>query len=247
MSDRYNRQEKIENWQQEKLSNATVKIVGCGALGNVVGPILTAIGVGSIEFYDFDKIEQHNLARQWMFREEDVGKLKAEVLQDRLRERNSEIVINGYPERIDEDSYEFLLDGADVLMDAVDNVRARYWINKFAIDNDVPLVHMGSSPLGGEVCVITRDVPCLNCIGTFSDLKIEDPESCTNVVEASIADTNAIIGSIGASQARILLLGLPEEKNAIIEPMLYLKIRSARNKFSQIHHEKKPDCEICGN
>ena len=134
-----------------------------------------------------------------------------------------------------------------MIVDCVDNIRARYWLNKYAIDNDVPLVHMGTSPLGGEISVITKETACLNCTGYFEDLEIETPESCINVKEPSVATTNGIIGSLGADQVRMIIMKLPEEKNSLIKPTLYLKIRHRDKKLQQVFHEKKEDCKICGN
>ena len=238
---RYDRQEKVKNWDQEKLKNATVRVIGCGALGNVVIPILSAYGIGRIEFFDNDEIELHNLARQWMFREEDVGKNKAEILQARLRERNSDIILNGFPEKITEDTIEFVLDGSDIIVDCVDNVKTRHLLSKYALEHNIPLVHMGSSPLGGEVGVITRETPCLECLLKLP--KEEADASCTDVVNPSVAETNAVIGSIGAGQVRMLLLKLPADR--IIKPMLYYNIGKFPVPFNHIAHNKKKDCPVC--
>ena len=77
---KYDRQSRIPDWDQKKISNAKVAVVGAGALGNHVCLGLIGLGIGSIKIYDYDEIETHNLNRQSLFREDDIGKNKAESL-----------------------------------------------------------------------------------------------------------------------------------------------------------------------
>jgi molybdopterin-synthase adenylyltransferase len=238
---RYDRQERVDGWDQSTLRDATVRVVGCGALGNVVIPILSAYGIGRIEFFDDDVIEKHNLARQIMFREEDVGLPKAEIMEARIAERNSEIVVRGYTERITRDNVDFLLAGSDVIVDCVDNVQARAVLNEFCLEKDIPLVNLGSSPTGGQIAVVTRETACLEC---FMDLEWDEDESCTDVKEPSVAETNAIVGSLGAGQVRMLLMKLPTDR--VIKPVIYYSTGRGPVPFSRINHAKKKGCPVCG-
>lgn len=240
MTSRYDRQTRVDGWKQDKLKSATVAVIGCGALGNFISPILAAYGIGRIIVIDDDTVELHNLARQIMFEESDVNEYKATALESSLKKLNSDIQIEALVERIDEDNIEFLLSGVTVIADCVDNITARYILNKFALQNDIPLVHMGSSPSGGEVAVITRKTACLQC---FMKMNIDDDDSCTDVVDPSIAETNAVIASIGASQIRTLIMPIQGEK--LIEPTLYYHRLKRPIPFTHIPHKKRKDCEIC--
>lgn len=250
---RYDRQKRIDGWGQtgqDALNKGKVVVVGAGALGNFLIAILNAYGMGEITIYDDDRIELHNLARQILFTENDAinKRLKANVVKERSEERNSEIIVNGYDERITEDNIDFLLmpDMVDVIADCVDNIPTRKLINKYAIENDIPLVHMGSSPTGGEICVVTRETACLEC---FMNLKLpDDPESCRDVIEPSIAETNAVIASLGAGQVRMLIMekyGESLSGDVIIIPTLYYSIGKKPIPFNHIQHEKKKDCPVC--
>jgi len=79
---KYDRQSRIPDWDQKKISNAKVAVVGAGALGNHVCLGLIGLGVGSIKIFDYDEIETHNLNRQSLFREDDIGQNKAESLAE---------------------------------------------------------------------------------------------------------------------------------------------------------------------
>ncbi|HAV20946.1 MAG TPA: thiamine biosynthesis protein ThiF, partial [Firmicutes bacterium] len=81
--DRYSRLRLIPWWDQSKLKNAKVMVVGAGALGNEVIKNLALVGVGNILIIDMDIIENSNLSRSVLFRAEDCGRLKAEVAAER--------------------------------------------------------------------------------------------------------------------------------------------------------------------
>lgn len=76
-------------FQPEK-DDARVHIIGCGSVGSTVAENLARCGVTKMTLWDFDKVESHNIVNQ-MFRQQDVGKLKAEALKDILTDINPEI------------------------------------------------------------------------------------------------------------------------------------------------------------
>jgi len=57
---------------QERLSNSSVLITGCGALGTVIANSMVRAGVGHVKIIDRDFIELDNLPRQVLFDEEDI-------------------------------------------------------------------------------------------------------------------------------------------------------------------------------
>lgn len=67
-----------------------VHIIGCGAVGSLVGETLARIGLTKITLYDFDTVESHNIANQ-IFTEKDIGKPKTKALAERMLAINPEI------------------------------------------------------------------------------------------------------------------------------------------------------------
>lgn len=67
----------------------TIHILGCGATGSTLAENLVRFGITSIELYDFDHVDSHNIANQ-MYRHSDIGKLKVEALKEQLVEINPE-------------------------------------------------------------------------------------------------------------------------------------------------------------
>ncbi|HEY4492313.1 MAG TPA: ThiF family adenylyltransferase, partial [Acidobacteriota bacterium] len=97
--DRYQRLRLIRWWDQDRLHAARVLVLGAGALGNEVCKNLALLGLGSIWIVDFDKIETSNLTRSALFRAQDVGGWKAEVLAERARQLNPDCAVT--PLRVD--------------------------------------------------------------------------------------------------------------------------------------------------
>lgn len=87
-----------EFFQPEKVEGR-VHILGCGSVGSTVAENLARCGVTKFTLWDFDKVEEHNIANQ-MFTQNHVGKLKVEALRDILVDINPEIadVIEMKPE-----------------------------------------------------------------------------------------------------------------------------------------------------
>ena len=59
--ERYSRQMLIPGWDQEKLKDSTIVLVGAGAIGSYVATILVSSGIGKLIIIDFDTIEVSNL------------------------------------------------------------------------------------------------------------------------------------------------------------------------------------------
>lgn len=78
---------------QKKLGSKSVLILGCGGIGTHVAWNLAVLGVGRIVVVDFDTVEASNLNRQLLFAQEDIGRLKVEVLKEKLNHINPEVEI----------------------------------------------------------------------------------------------------------------------------------------------------------
>ena len=128
---RYDRQERIRWWDQERLASARVLVVGAGALGNEIVKNLVLIGVGSIVVVDFDVVEHSNLARCVFFRDGDDGAPKAATLARRASELNAAVEVHG----LDTDLRALgtgIAFRADVLVGALDSREARLFLNRLA-------------------------------------------------------------------------------------------------------------------
>jgi molybdopterin/thiamine biosynthesis adenylyltransferase len=238
---RYNRQKIIEKWDQSKLTESKIIVVGAGALGNYVCAGLIGLGIGNIEIYDFDEIEIHNLNRQSLFTEEDIGKNKADILKDRLTERNSEVNIQGFNEKITEKNISTLFNDANVIIDAVDNLETRSIISRFCLIKNIPLIHGATSSDGGQIATITRETPCIECFMN-TEKEDTDDQSCTNVADPSVVYSTQIISGLMIECVRISILPLNDNEKPIV-PILYYDMNSP-GRFYHVKLKRKPDC-VC--
>ena len=63
--------------------NERIHIIGCGAIGSLVGDTLARMGLTKITLYDFDTVESHNIANQ-IYTDSDIGKTKVQALKERM-------------------------------------------------------------------------------------------------------------------------------------------------------------------
>lgn len=77
-----------EFFQPDKV-NERIHIIGCGSVGSTIAENLARCGLKKLTLWDFDKVEDHNVANQ-MFVQDDVGEFKADALKRLLVSINPE-------------------------------------------------------------------------------------------------------------------------------------------------------------
>jgi molybdopterin/thiamine biosynthesis adenylyltransferase len=164
MRDRYQTLKLIPWWQQKKVANATVMVVGAGALGNEILKNLALVGIGRILIIDFDLVEAANLTRSILFRAEDIGKMKAEVAAGRLKELNPDVKIAFICGDITTDIGLGVFRNMDVVLVGVDNFGARVFVNRACFSVGTPWINGGIQELMGEFHVyIPGKGACYEC------------------------------------------------------------------------------------
>lgn len=142
--DRYHRQLMLPGFGiegQRKLKNAKVLVVGAGGLGCPVLQYLCAAGVGTIGIIDFDKIELHNLHRQVLYSNTDVGKPKAETAAQVLKAHNPNLQFQVYNDMLNKKNSTELISRFDIIVDGSDNFPTRYLVNDTCVELGKPLVY----------------------------------------------------------------------------------------------------------
>ncbi|APG29012.1 thiamine biosynthesis protein ThiF [Syntrophotalea acetylenivorans] len=127
--------------QQHKLFRSSVAVIGCGGLGGYILEQLARLGVGKIIAIDPDVFEEHNLNRQLLSSPRLLGASKAETARARVNDINPALNLVAIQEAFDADNGADLVAGADVVVDAVDNVAARKALDVVCRELKVPLVH----------------------------------------------------------------------------------------------------------
>jgi adenylyltransferase/sulfurtransferase len=218
---------------QEKLKNARVFIAGAGGLGCPISIYLANAGIGAIRLVDQDKIELSNLNRQVLHWPEDVGRPKVDSASEKLRRMNPDLKLEAILETMDENNLYQLTEGCDVIVDAMDNIKTRYLLNKAAIDHNVPFVHGAIYGLEGRaMTIIPGKSACLGCVYKGIPPRARFPV---------LGVTPAVIGCIEATEVIKYLTGIGE---LLIDRILIYD--GLNMKFMEVNIKRNPDCEYCG-
>lgn len=183
--DRYHRMKQIAWWSQERLAESKVLVVGVGALGNEVLKNLALLGVGELWIVDPDLIEVSNLGRSAFFRSGDVGRAKVEVVQERVRELNSEIEVEGWFGTVQRRVGLGRLQAMDIVVGCVDNREARWWLNQQCQRVGVAWIDAGLDGISGMVQPFHPERgACYECGMTDLDFqKMAARQRCHGLVE----------------------------------------------------------------
>lgn len=122
----------------KKLQNATVMVVGCGAVGSFAIEALARSGVGHLVIVDFDKIEESNINRQLFALTSTVGTPKVSVAAARVRDINPDAVV---------DAFDMFFDDAhapdvapDFVIDAIDSVPSKIALAAWCQTRNIPFI-----------------------------------------------------------------------------------------------------------
>jgi len=189
--------------EQVKLLQSRVAIIGAGGLGGTVLELLARMGIGELMIADKDIIGDSNLNRQILSKETNLGQSKAEVAVKRVKEINSSIEITGHSVFINSDNVEKIIEDAEVVVDALDNLPSRFMLQKACRDLKIPLVHGAIAGFNGQLTTIFPEDKGLELIyGSNKDL----PEHGSEVTLGAPSMIPAIIASLEAQEVVKILL-----------------------------------------
>src|SRR5579871_2946068 len=120
---------------QQRLLDARVVVLGCGALGSFAAGALARAGVGRLRIIDRDYVELSNLQRQWLFDECDAseGLPKAIAAARKIARIDRDVQVEPVVADLTASNVEDLLGGVDLILDGTDNFETRYLINDYAV------------------------------------------------------------------------------------------------------------------
>jgi molybdopterin/thiamine biosynthesis adenylyltransferase len=238
--ERYSRQLLLPEWTelaQIALRDASVLVIGAGALGSPVALYLAGAGVGRLGIVDDDDVEVSNLHRQPLHFTPDAGQPKAESAAAKLRFLNPEIVVESYRMRVDAVNAAGLVEAQDLVIDCSDSFETRYAVNKACCDAGIDLVEGGAVGWSGLVMTIVPGrTACYRCAFPVT------PADAPSCAEAGIVGPVAgVIGSLQALEALKFLTG--------VQPPLvdaFLSVDLATLESTRVSVRRNPHCADCG-
>ncbi|MBL4771492.1 MAG: ThiF family adenylyltransferase [Planctomycetes bacterium] len=225
---------------QKRLAQASVFVLGAGALGGVIAQALVRSGVGRLVIVDRDSVEWSNLPRQILFedRHAQAATLKALAAEETLNRIGGPTVIEAHAAHVDAANLVQLASGCDLLMDGSDNMETRYLLNDLAVQQELPWVYAGVVGGGGLVLPIRPGHgPCLRCLFP------EPPPAATLETCDTAGVLMPAVGAVAslAAGAGLRLLVDPES----ITPRL-MEVDAWHGETRSLKVPRNPDCPACG-
>jgi molybdopterin/thiamine biosynthesis adenylyltransferase len=223
---------------QGKLKEASIAVVGAGGIGSGVLPALAGAGIGRLTIIDADLVDSSNLHRQTLFREQDVGRSKAECASAFVTALNHFVEVRPVASRLNRDNAVQLLDGHSLVIDGSDNFATRLAVGDTCVSLGLPLVSAAAIQFQGQVGLF-EGRPCYRCFagGAF------DSEDCDNCAELGVLGAlAATAGSFAALVAINRIVGVGPSQAG----QLHL-FNGETLQWRAIRIPPDPACTVCGS
>ncbi|MHA1916197.1 MAG: HesA/MoeB/ThiF family protein [Promethearchaeota archaeon] len=268
-ADKFDRQKRIKGWDQKKIVNAKVMVIGVGATGNEVVKNLVLAGIGTILIIDYDLIELSNLNRCVLFNTKAAKKkeYKVDVVKEACNILNPEVEIITIKEELNAIDKK-LYNQYDVVCSCLDNVEARVEANNYSYYYNTPFIDSGIDGYFGTVQAVYSKVShasCLQCGISNTDLdlmwkkfsctgqELSSESGETNEKIATLITTTSVIGGIQSQQVLKFVLGIEffneyrKWDPSVGVPLVgkQLNYNGLTNKFNIIEKFKDPNCWTC--
>jgi molybdopterin/thiamine biosynthesis adenylyltransferase/predicted RNA-binding Zn-ribbon protein involved in translation (DUF1610 family) len=245
-SDRYHTFGYISWWQQEVVRNATVLVVGAGALGNEVLKNLALMGIGNLLIADFDTIEDSNLSRSVLFRAGDRGRRKVDAAAEAVKAINPDVKVKAWHGDINFELGLGVFRHVDAVIGCLDNREARLSLNRFSWASGRPWVDGAIQELMGIVRLFwPGEGACYECTLTDLDYQIINLRySCPllareNVMQGKVPTTPTSASIVAAFQTQEALKLIHKME---VQPGKALMINGLTNDIYQTEYPVKAGC-----
>lgn len=225
---------------QKKLKKARVLVVGAGGLGAPALQYLAAAGVGTIGIVDDDVVDNSNLQRQVIHRDDHIGMPKVFSAEIAMKALNPFLQVLPYNRRLTEEFASPLIADFDLVLDGTDNFETRYLVNRVCVAQKKPLIAAALTQWEGQISTYdpANGTPCYQCVFP----QAPDAALAPSCAEAGVlGPLPGVLGSMMAVEAIKTITGAGQglQGRMMIYDALYGENRT-------ISLKKRADCEICG-
>ncbi len=133
----------------EKLKNSNVIVFGAGGVGSYAIEALVRGGISKITVVDSDTVSVSNKNRQLIALDSTVGKLKTDVVKERILDINPECQVSAMAIFYDENT-EIDFKNYDFVVDCIDSVKSKIHLIKCAKENNVKII--SALGTGNKIC-----------------------------------------------------------------------------------------------
>lgn len=168
MAGRYDAQTVNARWgeaAQSALAEATVFVVGAGALGAVAAAYLAGAGVGRLAIVDGSSVAESDLHRQVMYLSPEAGMSKAESLTAKLSLLNPDVHIDPFPADLSAENASLILMGADLVLDCGSDDVTRLLVNDACVADGTPFSTVATAGFDAAMLTVKpRETACCRCL-----------------------------------------------------------------------------------
>ena len=176
-------------WDQEKIRNAKVLVIGAGALGNEIIKNLALLGFGNLLIADLDLIENSNLSRSVLYRAKNNGQPKAVVAAQSARDIFPDIRVHSFHGDIIHDLGAGVYHWADIVLAGLDNREARLSINRNCWKVNKPWIDGAIEQISGVARMFVPDGPCYECTMSETDWQLLNRRRSCNLLSREEMET----------------------------------------------------------
>ncbi len=235
-----NRQKEILNKKEQlKLKDSTITVIGCGGIGGAVIEMLTRMGVNHLKIVDKDKFDVSNINRQLMSSMDSVGQYKTEVTKEIINSINPFVEVETFNTELNEINVDEIIGNCSVVVDALDNLKARIITSRSALKHELPFVHGAIHGTMGQITTFTTETPTYEEIFKLSSHGQDLTEKVLMDLNKLTRTTPPVIGPIpnivGCLQAFEVVKILTVRKNIITSPEVLVFDLMKKNPFSIVN------------
>ncbi len=191
--------------EQAKLCRSRILICGCGGLGGILVELASRCGIGRVRLIDMDVFAHSNLNRQLLSDPGNLEKSKVQAAVERIRMVNPLTVTEPIAEKLEEGNAVQVLDGVDLVLDALDNIEGRIVLASTAQRLGISFIHAAVAGWWGQISTFLPD----SAIGLSSIYGSRRRKDRAEEAAGVPGPTPAIIGSLSALEAVRILTGKP--------------------------------------
>ena len=187
--------------EEERIRGKTAAVAGLGALGQLVAEELVRGGFERLILIDGDRMEPGNLNRQICANILTMNQFKTDVLAERLGDISPRLKLKVCPVFLNRENGKELTEGADLILDCVDNIPSKLYLEELAECSGVPLIHGGVEGWCGQAAVVFPGERILSLL-----YPNRDPAPSAHMPSALMPAVGAV-ASIQAAEALKLAAG----------------------------------------
>ena len=143
----------------EKLFSMHVAVAGVGAVGGYAIEMLARCGIGHITIADFDTVAESNINRQIIALHSTVGRMKTEVMAERILDINPHCIVNALPVKLTESNIDAFIRDKDIVLDCIDSVEEKTELLARCYENNTMVISsMGAALRKHTAAIQTGDI-----------------------------------------------------------------------------------------